>query len=228
MIEQHIKQIESPTLQSAVYTHLRELIVSGKLAPGTRLREVWLSEQLGVSRSPIREAIVQLSRDGLVTKKARNGDYVTHYTPKDVREIYDVRLAVELMAARRAIDHLTDARLHRLEQAAMECSSALQDGDIPLYGEKDQLFHFTLVDLAGNQRLSDILRQLAGQIQAIRVFVALDLDRVTRAEEEHQRIVQAFRDRSAKDALTWVERHIDSVAEDVVRILESKAVNFGG
>lgn len=220
MDEGHIRPITSPTLQNAVYAHLRELIVTGKLAPGTRLKEQRLSELLGVSRSPIREAIVQLARDGLVTTKARNGDFVTWYTPTDVREIYDVRLAIEMMAMRRAVPKLTDAQLHRLEEAAAACTQALEAGDIPLYGAKDQLFHFTLVDLAGNRRLSEIMRQLGGQIQAIRAFVALNIERVRRAEEEHQRILECIRRRSVDEALSWLSRHIESVSDEVSQIME--------
>lgn len=220
MSERHLKQISSPTLQSAVYAHLRELIIKGKLAPGTRLKEQQLSEQLGVSRSPIREAIVQLNRDGLVTTKARGGDFVTLYTPTDVREIYDVRLAIELMAVRRAVPRVTDEELRPLLEAAEECTSALRNGDIPVYGEKDQLFHFALVDLAQNRRLSEIMRQMAAQIQAIRAFVALDIERVRRAEEEHQKILEAIQARSTEEALAWVARHIESVSDEVAVMLE--------
>lgn len=221
MQEELVKQVSSPTLQHAVYTQLRELIVTGKLKPGTRLKEQWLSEQLGVSRSPIREAIVQLSRDGLVTMKARNGDFVTDYTPQDVREIYDVRLAIEQMAVRRGMSIATDETVKRLEEAAANGSNALRAQDIPRYAEMDQLFHFELVDAANNQRLSNLMRQMAAQIQAVRAFVALDIERVRQADEEHRQIITAYREGRVDDALDWVNRHIESVRDEVVAMLDS-------
>src|SRR5918911_5312674 len=109
-------RLENLTLWERVHAHLREEIVSNRLAPGTELQEVALSEQLGVSRGPIREAIGRLAAEGLVTVRPRRGAVVRSLSPGEFLELYQVREALEMMAVRLAVPRLTEEDVLELEQ----------------------------------------------------------------------------------------------------------------
>jgi DNA-binding GntR family transcriptional regulator len=157
-----IEPVRSPPLWEAVLERMREAILAGELPAGTKLVEVDLAERFGTSRGPIREAVRELVREGLVVEFDRRGNVVSTLTGRDLVEVYAVREALELAAARQAIDRADDDQLRALERhlAALEDETA---GDYLVNSVHDLGFHRELVGLAGNARMTTIYEQMLKQ-----------------------------------------------------------------
>jgi DNA-binding GntR family transcriptional regulator len=157
-----IEPVRRPPLWEAVLERMRGAILAGELPSGTKLVEVDLAERFGTSRGPIREAIRELVREGLVVEFDRRGSVVSTLTGRDLVEVYGVREALELSAARYAIERAEDERLVALERhlGALEDGSA---GDYLANSVHDLAFHRELVGLAGNVRMAKIYDQMLKQ-----------------------------------------------------------------
>jgi DNA-binding GntR family transcriptional regulator len=157
-----IEPVRRPPLWEAVLERMRGAILGGELPSGTKLVEVDLAERFGTSRGPIREAIRELVREGLVVEFDRRGSVVSTLTGRDLVEVYAVREALELGAARYAIERAEDEQLVALERhlAALEDGSA---GDYLANSVHDLAFHRELVGLAGNVRMATIYDQMLKQ-----------------------------------------------------------------
>lgn len=147
------QRVSLPTVVDEVVRRLRELILSGAVKPGDRLVEERLTEQLGVSRPPLREAMRILQRDGLVQTLPRRGSMVTPITPDDVREIYALRGALERLAIEIGVPVLDETRLIPMREALELMSLAAEKADQDAILEANTLFHLGLVALPKNNRL---------------------------------------------------------------------------
>jgi DNA-binding GntR family transcriptional regulator len=141
---------------------MRSAILSGELGAGSKLVEADLAERFGTSRGPIREAVRELVREGLVVEFDRRGNVVSTLTARDLAEVYGVREALELAAARHAVDRVDDEALLSLEQHLDALENAA-GGDYLQNSEHDLAFHRGLVDLAGNKRMTAIYDQMLTQ-----------------------------------------------------------------
>src|SRR5438132_4332567 len=146
-------RLENLTLWERVHAHLREEIVSNRLAPGTELQEVALSEQLGVSRGPIREAIGRLAAEGLVTVRPRRGAVVRSLSKDEFLEAYQVREALEWMAVRLAVPRLGEEDLASLQRLIDEMEEHATRDEVDQFFEVNAAFHSYLVARSGNERL---------------------------------------------------------------------------
>jgi DNA-binding GntR family transcriptional regulator len=150
-------------LWEAVADEVRKQILSGDLAPGTKLGETELAEEFGVSRGPVREALRELARDGLAVDLPRRGTFVTEPTAADLEELYVVREALEVAAARLAIAKGHDKDLRRLRDKSAAVDKAYAEQDLVKAWQADLDFHKTLFELAGNRRMIRMYDQLATQ-----------------------------------------------------------------
>lgn len=217
-----VPQVEHETLNLRIYQELKDLIQQGVLPMGSRLNEKSLSEQMGVSRTPLREAIVKLCEDGLVELRPRRGAIVATYRERDVNEIYDVRKAVEGLAARLVIEHASDEEIQELQEIVDYGRRLLQADDGDGHVHQDQRFHQGLIRLSRNSRLVPIEAQLRAQVQAIRAMVAQKPGRMYQAADEHDAIIAALRGRDASAAVLLLEEHIESVKRDVIAMMRSR------
>jgi DNA-binding GntR family transcriptional regulator len=200
--------VENLTLWERVYGHLRAEILSGELAPGTELQEVGLSESLGVSRGPIREAIGRLAAEGLVTVRPRRGAVVRALSTEEFLEAYQVREALEVMAVRLAVPQLTDADLMALEGHVDEMTRCADDGDTQGFFEANTGFHRAFFDVAGNRMLRDLYWGLCGQIDRYRLRSLELRGNVQRSIAEHKAILRAARAGDVERAAHLVSEHI--------------------
>lgn len=146
------------------YSEIRNQIISGDLPPGTRLRERDLAEELGVSRIPIREALSHLEADGFVTSQSHRGAIVTELTLRDVQELFDVRLGVEVHASKLAAQRVADgANPAAVREAMARAERALAGADAGLIAESNAELHETIVALAGNSLLTAMMRSVFGR-----------------------------------------------------------------
>jgi len=148
-------QIENyKPLREIVFEYLRQSIVEGKLEPGKRLMEIQMAEQLGVSRTPIREAIRKLELEGLVVMVPRKGAYVADVSIKDVLEVLEVRMVLEGLAASLAAERMSDSEIDELATICDEFENCYKNDDIEGMIEKDVDFHDCIFNATGNNKLS--------------------------------------------------------------------------
>ena len=219
-----IQRIKKSTLVDAIYNQIRDLIIMRKLKPGEKLNEQYLARKLGTSRTPIREALLRLQEDGLVTNEPFRGTYVTVFTPRDIQEIYDLRKALEGMSARLALPSITDLEYASLRQLIESSIKMLELGEIEEYIRTDARFHDTLVQMSGNRRLIEAMSRLGAQIQAIRALVATKPGRVYQAASEHRAILKALEKRDIAETVRLLEEHIDNVKNDVISFFEKNEI----
>ena len=202
------------------YESIRRALVEGRFAPGERLREVALAQQLGISPTPVREALARLKQEGLIEFEPRRGAVVPQLGPDDVVEVYELREVLEGFAARRAAErHDTAPQRQRLARLAAIVTEAGQLADrqhTPEYNRLDSELHQTLLEMAENQRLLRVYRSVHAQVQAVRRRAIHLPGRPAKSHREHRRIVAAIRAGDADRAEAETRRHIASVKEAVL------------
>ena len=149
-----IRMDEYLPLRDVVFNTLRQAILKGELKPGERLMEIQLANKLGVSRTPVREAIRKLELEGLVLMIPRKGAEVAEITRQDMEDVLEVRTALEELAVKDACDHITDAQLSELKKASNEFKKALLEGkDLVTCADADMHFHNVILSATNNRRL---------------------------------------------------------------------------
>jgi DNA-binding GntR family transcriptional regulator len=213
------------TLRDWVFECLRTSIVSGDLAPGQRIVEADLAKQLEVSKSPVREAILQLKQDGLVIDAPKGrGVVVAPLKPSDVREIYAVREALEGIAVRVLATAPRPDRVAAISAIVDRMRQALADGDLQRQFDLDVDFHTALCSATGNRRLQDLFSGLRPDIQRIFLFAvnAMDLegpDAASQALHEHEKIIAAIAAGDVAGAAESLATHFDGRAQRIASAL---------
>jgi DNA-binding GntR family transcriptional regulator len=209
------------TLNHSIYERLREMIATGTLVTGARIDERAISGQLGVSRTPLREAIAKLAKEGLIEQRPYRGNFVRAFSPKQVNDLYETRMVLEGLSARRAVANLTDEGLAELTGILDDIQHALAQADIVAFSAADQRFHSTIARLSGNETVIESLERLRAQVQLVRLAANRDPDLVERTARERPAILAALRDRDADRAARLMEEHIDGVRRTVLKQLEA-------
>lgn len=207
-------KIEQTPLSDQVYSILWDRIASRKLRPGDKISDLRLSQELGVSRTPVREALHRLTQDGIVRTESRRGFFIPTFSSQDVHEVYDIRCALEVLAVRLALPRLTRQQLNQemsnLAQARQKIEKA--DADARDYWLKvDRGFHQLLVDLAQNRRLAGLIAGLQAQIAVFQVFGTHFRPINLLSIDHHQTILDALIDQDGPAAEQAIERHIQEV-----------------
>ena len=178
-----VHRIEAPPSMSTLAAEaLRQMVLSGDLQPGDRLIENRLTDELGVSRPPLREAMRVLEQEGLIVQVPRKGAVVTPLTAHDVYEIVSLREEIEQIAVRLGIPVRSQERLERLRQAFADLQAAAEEPGAPRVVETSFAFHLAIVGLAGHKRLEDVYRSLSLQMR-----MCMAMNRRARAEIETAR-----------------------------------------
>lgn len=213
------------TLRDWVFECLRTSIISGDLAPGQRIVEADLAKQLDVSKSPVREAILQLKQDGLVIDAPKGrGVVVAPLKPSDVREIYAVREALEGLAVRILAADPQPERLAPLRAAVEKMRQALAENDLRRQFEHDVEFHTALCAATGNRRLQDLFSSLRPDLQRIFLFAAnaMSLEGTDSAEQtlaEHEHLLQAIAEGNGDRAASLLAAHVGGRAPRIAAAL---------
>lgn len=204
------------TLNQRVYDHLLHAVINGDLPSGTQLDERTLSKEIGVSRTPLRGAISQLVREGLVEYYPYRGNFVKSWTRKEIEDLFEVRLALEALAVRLAVPKLSNEDIDQIRAILIEVESALQAGDLEGYGEADARFHRFISQKTTNDTLINMLDRMSLQLKVIRTLANQDPDVVERTLHERPRILAALEARDADAAARLMEEHIDGVRRAVI------------
>ena len=206
-------------LKDAVYLQLRSDIISGALATGAVLREAELVTRFGVSKTPLRDALARLQKDGFVDIPPYRSAVVTGYSPTDLREIYELRELLEGACARQAALHIGDDALTGLGRIAAASAECVCGGEV-IAGKEEELTrliqHFDLVLYAQsrNSRIDEMVGNIRGHVQRIGRLTTGIPGRLAKSVAEHQAIYEAIAGRDAAAAETLMRRHIMSVMTD--------------
>lgn len=214
----HLPRAERRILRQDVLEALRAAILTEEISPGSRLLEADIAEQMGTSRAPVREAILQLEQEGLIEVFPHRGAVVVGVQDEEIDAIYQLRALIESKAIARACKAATDDDLGRLEALVSDMFGALERGDIGEVAEIDLRFHGAIVDFAEFGLLKRIWASLDGLVR-LRSYQALD--RPGRAAQyfleqsiaSHSALVDAIRERDPEQAAAVVSQHILEVAE---------------
>ena len=201
-------RVENLTLWQRVYAHLRAEILEGRLEPGAELAEVALSEQLGVSRGPIREAIGRLASEGLVTVRPRRGAVVRSLSKEEFLELYQVREALERMAMQLAVPRLAAEHFEELTELNTAMDGHAARGDVAKFFEANLAFHARLFDASGNGKLQESYQQLLGQLGRYRLRSLTLRGNLQRSVSEHAAILRAAKRGDADRAAQLMAEHI--------------------
>ena len=209
-------------LRDVVFNTLRQAILRGELKPGERLMEIQLANTLGVSRTPIREAIRKLELEGLVLMIPRKGAEVAEITEKSLRDVLEVRKALEELAVQLACDKITPEEIETLKQTAKDFKATLSSDDITKVAEADVAFHDVIYNATDNQRLIQLLNNLREQMYRFRVEYLKREDFHPQLLAEHEDIIDQISSGKKKEATETVCQHIDNQVEAVIDIIRKK------
>ena len=208
------------TLLSAAYDNLRAAVLDGSLAPGARVTVRPLAEQLGLSPTPIKAALAALEREGFLVAVPHRGYFVPEVSTEDLLELYELREAVDGIAARRAANAANHAQLaDRLEKLLVRQRRAVVAGNLPAYGELDLAFHRLIWDGSGSRRLLPIAENLIAQVRLGNRLSAQAPGRLPTAMDEHEAIVRAVRDGDCRAAERHIRRHVREAGQALRRYL---------
>ena len=208
-------------LRDVVFETLRDAIITQVLKPGERLMEIQLADEMGVSRTPVREAIRKLELEGLVIMVPRKGAYVAGVSMKDIHEVYEVRAALEMLAVSLAAERITDEELDALERQVLreseaEASEDIDENTLDNIVYIDTTFHDIIYQAANNQRLVQFLNILQEQLQRFRAASLSRPGRSKTALEEHKQIIEALSERNGELAAKLAKEHIDNAESAMI------------
>lgn len=209
-------------LRDVVFNTLRQAIITGEFVPGERLMEIALANRLGVSRTPVREAIRKLELEGLVVMIPRKGAEVARITEKDLRDVLEVRSSLEELAAGLATERLDDDSREKIKTALDNFREAITTGDNPKIADCDVEFHDTVFEATQNKRLIQIINNLREQIYRYRLEYVKDTEYHVVLMKEHEELVDAMFSGDKKGAQEIMKRHIDNQEETVIKKIQEE------
>lgn len=200
--------IQPEALWQKVVQAMRRAIVIGELEPGKHLKEPALAQRFGVSRLPIREAIAQLEREGLVRSEPRRGRFVVGVTEQAISDIYECRLLLESCALRRLVACINEEGLATLAALIAQMEEAVSSGQVQTVTSNDLAFHRQLIELSGSRALATAWEPLTPLIETALGIAEATVPDLPTAVGNHRGILQALRERDAEKAVTLLSDHL--------------------
>jgi DNA-binding GntR family transcriptional regulator len=207
-----------------VYDELKSSILDLRLRPGDPLREAAIAEGLGTSKTPVREALAWLEMDGLVETEVFKGAFVSGYSHRDLEEIYELRLLLEVQAARKAAESMDDDVRKRLQSISEESRQSLRPGHILRLAQFIDEFDTILFDNLENRRIRALIANLRDHLIRIGHMTQTIPGRMEASVFEHDHIIQAIIDFDVEKAAEMMRSHILSVKSDQLAALEAESL----
>ncbi|MGN8632093.1 GntR family transcriptional regulator [Blautia sp. HCP3S3_G3] len=210
-------------LRDVVFNTLRQAILKGELKPGERLMEIALADKLGVSRTPIREALRKLEQEGLVFMIPRRGAQVADITEKDLNDVLEVRIALENLSVEKACKRMTEEQIKKLGLAAREFERTIAENNLVKLAEADVAFHEIIYQAADNQTLNQVQSNLREQIYRYRVEYLKDEEMRNQLVKEHEQLYLAMKERNVEKAQEISFHHIENQRKGIIRSIQGEA-----
>ena len=211
-------------LRDVVFNTLRQAILRGELKPGERLMEIQLANKLGVSRTPIREALRKLELEGLVNIVPRKGAEVADITEKSLRDVLEVRKALEELSVQLACEKITEEEIEELKRVAERFKDTLNDQDVTKIAEADVAFHDVIYTATDNQKLILLLTNLREQMYRYRVEYLKKEEAYPQLIADHEELIDNISKRNKEEATRIMCEHIDNQVATVINVIHTKKV----
>ena len=211
-------------LREVVCETLRDAVRRGILQPGERLMEIQLAEDLGVSRTPVREAIRKLEMEGYVIMMPRRGTYVADLSIRDINEVFEIRTSLESLASGLAAERIDEDELEKLQRLLVEIGAYIKSGDMESIVRTDTEFHDLLYQASRNTRLVGIISNLREQLTRFRTTSMSFPGRLKATLEEHRKIVEAIAQGDEKAARKAAEHHMEKSEQTLLASMKSKEI----
>lgn len=209
-------------LGEIVFDYLKNAIITGELKPGERLMEISIAQQLGVSRTPVREAIRKLEKEKFIEMIPRKGAYVASTSIKDMLDVLEVRRLIEGFATELAADRMSDEGLVDLHRTHKAFLKALDDNDMEAMITYDNEFHDKILNAAENLKLIEIAKALSEQVQRYRLSYFSEARNSDELREWHEKIYDAIEKKNSKLAGEVAKRHVELIEKRVVDLNKKK------
>lgn len=212
-------------LRDVVFNTLRQAILTGELKPGERLMEIHLANRLGVSRTPIREAIRKLELEGLVTMIPRRGAEVAQITEKSMKDVLEVRRTLDALSAELACERISSEEEEALKKACQAFEDAVKTKDTKAIAKADVAIHDIIAEATGNQRLIQLINNLAEQMYRYRFEYIKDATQHERIIQEHRIIYESIVNKDKEAASKMAKTHIDNQEKAVIARIRMEQSN---
>lgn len=209
-----------PSLKEMAFQSIKTAILSKKLVLGKVYNEQGLAKELGISKTPVREALLDLSIKGFITFLPRRGVQLNILTEKDIRDLYEVRRALETAIVRCITPTLTEKDLKKIEEIHNKGREAIQNNDRFGYLRNDREFHLCLANLTHNRYMITSIENIRDLIDWMGFKVIVRFERMAEVEQEHAKLIEKLRERNTKEAEYWMEEHIRITEQNVLRFLK--------
>jgi len=203
-------------LGNIVYESLKESILNGSLKPGEKLMESRIAEDLGVSRTPVREAIRKLEKEKYVKMIPRKGAYVEDLTMEDILEVLEIRIVLEGLASKLAARNISDEMKDRIRKNMKSFDNASSELDRKELISLDEKFHHIIYQSSGNKKLNEIVRELQDQFQRFRLSYFNELSSYMKLANSHNKLYQAIIDGDEKAAEDYAKEHIEEIRDNII------------
>jgi DNA-binding GntR family transcriptional regulator len=226
-MEQIIPISRAKSLKEQAYDKLKELIISGALEPGALHNEKRLAEALGVSRTPVREALLELSRESMVSFVPGKGVEICKFTAKQVREVFEIRRIIEGYIIKKIAARLSDSDIREIDRNINNQEKMLSSTDRLAFIEYDKQFHLYLASKIGNQQIESILDNLRDQMHLMGVRAIEDDSRMKQVIEEHRAIFSGLKAGNPIEAFNALITHLENTEKTITDKIETKEKNKG-
>ena len=210
------------SLGEVVFEYLRDEIMAGKLKPGQRLMENTIAEKLGVSRTPVREAIRKLEKEKFITMIPRKGAYVTRINAKEILDVLEIRRVLEGFAADLASRRMSDSEKRALRKSNEKFEKFMKNLDVQGMIKKDREFHDLIFKATKNERLIGLVRELHEQFHRFRLIYFNETSSYTNIQKWHTLILEAIENGNADEAKKHAEDHVAEIEKSVITWAESE------
>ncbi len=207
-------------LREVIFNTLREAIIVGELKPGERLMEVQLADKMGVSRTPVREAIRKLELEGLVEMLPRKGAHVADLSVKDIMDVLEVRSTLDGLASSLSAARITDDEIKELKHLLSQFANYVEKDNLQGLIKKDVEFHDVIYRSSRNDKLIQISNNLREQVQRFRVIYIKDYSSSKDLVREHNEIFEAITGRNPEAAMKCAQKHIKNQEETIIKAIK--------
>jgi DNA-binding GntR family transcriptional regulator len=220
-----LPSIEHVNLGEKVYQSIRREILQRHFEAGAKLDIYRLAQQLGVSRSPVKDAVNRLASEGLVCINPRRGTFVSKFDRRDIEELFDARLMIEFWAAERAIARVTEPDLKKLRALIEAGGRILEDGesfDYEAYSRTNAQLHRMVMEISGNRKLVDMYNSLHLHVQVARAMFQDPLEACQLAQNEHLEIVRCYENSDLPRLKEAIRKHLGTTLERSLRVVDER------
>ena len=205
------------TIRKRIYEHLREQLLNGEIAPLEHLIEAKIAKEIGTSRTPVREALHSLELEGLIESIPRVGYVVKPTSEQEVEEICEIRMAIEGVAARWAMEKAHKKLIEELKKNISISDEKVSKGDVKAFVDMDAQFHEIISKFSGSKRLRELAQTLRRHMLRYRIQSIYSVDNVLRAIEGHKGILRAIGKRNLEEVNRAIQHHMEQSKRDILR-----------